>query len=106
MLVLADILNNLRLVTQLGIIFKTLYEFSVIDEYNPNEICQTGISMFSFKLRNIELKSMWNVSKFFFVGLYQINDAFDIPMDVVIVGRIQVSPEYVLLVQHQPEKLE
>jgi hypothetical protein len=26
-------------------------------------------------------------------------------MDIVVIGRIQISPEYILFVEHEPEKL-
>jgi hypothetical protein len=98
MLIFTDILDNLRLIAQLGIVLQSFDELAMVDQDDAQQISQAGISAFQLKLGQSELESVWNISQLLLVGFDQINDTFNIPVDIVIIGSVQIPPQDVLFV--------
>ena len=61
-LVLADVLDDLRLITEFRVVLESLDELVVIDEDDAKEVGEAGIRVVSFELGDCELESMGDVS--------------------------------------------
>ena len=88
MLIFANVLDNLRLVTQFRIILQAFYQFIIINKDYPNEIIEIVLGMLELKFGHRKLQSMWNVAIFLFITFDQIDTTLDFSMNVVIVGRV------------------
>ena len=98
MLILTDILDNLRLPTQLGVILQTLNQLTVIHHDYPQQLRQTRLQLLDIELRHTELQSVRNVPIPLLVTLNQIYTTLNLTMNIIVVRCIQVPPKNVLTV--------
>ncbi len=104
-LVFTDIFNHLRLITQFRIVLEPLDQLIMVSQRNPQQVMKARLTILSLKTRSNKLKRMRNISQLLLLRFYQIYSRFNLPMNVIIIRRIQIPPQHIFPIEHQSQKL-
>jgi len=70
----------------------------MINQNDSDEIVDIKFNKLNFKFWGIKLKCMWNITVFFLIALNQVYAALNLPMNIIIIWCIQISPKNIFLV--------